>query len=45
MTLPYVDDNTPREELDSWTKTTAKATAKGITAKEATYVDESTQLF
>ena len=41
VTLPYVDDNTPREELDSWTKTTAK----GITAKEAAYVDESTQLF
>ena len=45
VTLPYVDDNTPREELDSWTKTTAKATAKGITAKEAAYADESTQLF
>ena len=45
VTLPYVDDNTPREELDSWTKTTAKVTAKGITAKEAAYVDESTQLF
>ena len=45
VTLPHVDDNTPREELDSWTKTTAKATAKGIAAKEATYVDESTQLF
>ena len=36
VTLPYVDDNTPREELDSWTKITAKATAKGIAAKEAT---------
>ena len=36
VSLPYVDDNTPREELDSWTKTTAKATAKGIAAKEAT---------
>ena len=34
VTLPHVDDNTPREELDSWTKTTAKATAKGIAAKE-----------
>ena len=34
MTLPYVDDNTPREELDSWTKTTAKTTAKGVAAKE-----------
>ena len=45
VTLPHVDDNTPREELDSWTKTTAKATAKGITAKESAYVDESTQLF
>ena len=45
VTLPHVDDNTPREELDSWTKTTAKATAKGITAKEAAYADESTQLF
>ena len=45
VTLPYVDDNTPREELDSWTKTTAKVTIKGITAKEAAYVDESTQLF
>ena len=45
VTLPYVDDNTPREELDSWTKTTAKATAKGIAAKEATYVDEDAQLF
>ena len=45
MFLPHVDDNTPREELDSWTKTTAKATAKGITAKEATYVDEDAQLF
>ena len=45
VTLPYVDDNTPREELDSWTKTTTKVTAKGITAKEAAYVDESTQLF
>ena len=45
VTLPHVDDNTPREELDSWTKTTTKATAKGITAKEAAYVDESIQLF
>ena len=36
VTLPHVDDNTPREELDSWTKITAKATAKGIAAKEAT---------
>jgi len=45
VTLPYVDDNTPREELDSWTKTTTKATVKGITANEAAYVDESTQLF
>ena len=45
VSLPYVDDNTPREELDSWTKTTAKATAKGIAAKEATYVDEDAQLF
>ena len=34
VTLPYVDDNTPREELDSWTKTTAKATVKGLAAKE-----------
>jgi len=34
VSLPYVDDNTPREELDSWTKTTAKATAKGVAAKE-----------
>ena len=34
MSLPHVDDNTSREELDSWTKTTAKATAKGIAAKE-----------
>ena len=41
VTLPHVDDNTPREELDSWTKTTAK----GITTKESAYVDESTQLF
>ena len=45
VSLPYVDDNTPREELDTWTKTTAKATAKGIAAKEATYVDEDAQLF
>ena len=45
VTLPHVDDNTPREELDSWTKTTTKATAKGITAKESAYVDESIQLF
>ena len=45
VTLPHVDDNTPREELDSWTKTTTKVTAKGITAKEAAYADESTQLF
>ena len=45
VSLPYVADNTPREELDSWTKTTTKATAKGITANEAAYVDESTQLF
>ena len=36
VALPYVDDNTPREELDSWVKTTAKATAKGIDAKEDT---------
>jgi len=36
VALPYVDDNTPREELDSWVKTTAKATAKGIGAKEDT---------
>ena len=34
VSLPYVDDNTPREELDSWTMTTAKATAKGVAAKE-----------
>ena len=34
VVLPDVDDNTSREELDSWTKTTAKATAKGIAAKE-----------
>ena len=44
VTLPDVDDNTPREELDAWTvkyhrkitrlKTTAKATAKGTAAKE-----------
>ena len=44
MSLPHVDDNTPREELDAWTvkyhrkitrlKTTAKATTKGIAAKE-----------
>ena len=45
VSLPYVDDNTPREELDSWTKTTAKATAKGIAAKESSYIDEDTQLF
>ena len=45
VTLPYVDDNTPREELDSWTKTTTKVTARGITANEAAYADESTQLF
>ena len=45
VTLPYVDDNTPREELDSWTKTTTKATVTGITANEAAYADESTQLF
>ena len=45
VTLPHVDDNTPREELDSWTKTTTKATTKGITAKESAYVDESIQLF
>ena len=24
VSLPYVDDNTPREELDSWTKTTER---------------------
>ena len=30
MALPVVDDNTSREELDSWTKTTAKSTTKGI---------------
>ena len=30
---------------DSWIETTAKATAKGIAAKEATYVDEDTKLF
>ena len=44
VTLPHVDDNTPREELDAWSvkyhrkitrlKTTAKATAKGPAAKE-----------
>ena len=34
VTLPHVDDNTPREELDSWTMTTAKVTAKGVAAKE-----------
>ena len=33
FSCPAVDDNTPREELDSWTKTTAKATAKGVAAK------------
>ena len=34
LSCPEVDDNTPREELDSWTMTTAKATAKGVAAKE-----------
>ena len=24
VALPYVDDNTPREELDSWIKTTER---------------------
>jgi len=24
VSLPYVDDNTPREELDSWIKTTER---------------------
>ena len=34
MSLPHVDDNTSREELDSWTMTTARATSKGVAAKE-----------
>ena len=34
LSCPEVDDNTPREELDSWTETTAKATIKGVAAKE-----------
>ena len=34
-----------KRHSDSWIKTTTKATAKGITAKEASYIDESTQLF
>ena len=35
--LPEVDDNTSRAELDSWTKTTAKAIAKGVAAKTEDY--------